>query len=199
MNATNALLSAIPPDEVDALLESGAELKLLDVRTSAEFESAHIPGSYNVPLEQLPEHRGELLGIGAPIVLVCRSGARARQAELQLREIDLPRVRILDGGLQAWEAAGLAVRRGRQHWSLERQVRAIAGTLVLVGTLGSLLVWPPLIFLAAFVGTGLLFAGLTDTCLMGMLLLRLPYNQGATCDVAGVMAQLKQPAGGRAG
>jgi hypothetical protein len=117
--------------------------------------------------------------------------ARARQAELLLREIGLWQLSVLDGGLQAWERAGLELVRGRQRWSLERQVRAVAGSLVLLGTLGSLLVWPPLIFLAVFVGGGLLFAGLIDTCLMGMLLLRLPYNQGATCDLPSVVAQLK--------
>ena len=174
-----------------AELQRSAEITILDVRSPVEFEAVHIPGSYNLPLDQLLEHRHELRGLEQPMVLVCRSGARARQAELLLREIGLWQLSVLDGGLQAWERAGLDLGRGRQHWSLERQVRAIAGSLVLIGTLGSLLVWPPLIFLAAFVGAGLLFAGLTDTCLMGMLLSHLPYNQGAASDVKTVIAQLK--------
>jgi len=69
---------------------------------------------------------------------------------------------------------------------------AIAGALVLIGVLGSLLVWQPLLYLALFVGAGLLFAGLTDTCMLGLLLLRLPYNRAATCDAAGVLARLRE-------
>ena len=187
---SSELPAAIQAGEAAELVRS-AGLKILDVRSPAEFEAVHIPGSYNVPLDQLPERRHELRSLEQPMILVCRSGARARQAELLLREAGLWQLSVLDGGLQAWEGAGLELVRGRRRWSLERQVRAIAGSLVLVGTLGGVLVWPPLIFLAMFVGAGLLFAGLTDTCLMGMLLLRLPYNRGATCDVPSVMAKLK--------
>jgi rhodanese-related sulfurtransferase len=196
---TTALLAPVAqPGELDELLKCGAELKILDVRTPAEFESAHIPGSYNLPLDRLPEHRAELQGGGAPVVLVCRSGTRARQADTLLREIGLHEVHVLEGGLSAWERGGLPVKRGRARWSLERQVRAIAGGLVLLGTLGGLLVWPPLIALALPVGAGLLFAGLTDTCMLGMLLMRLPYNRSATCNLASVMAQLKGESPGSA-
>jgi rhodanese-related sulfurtransferase len=187
---SNELPATIQAAEL-AELKRSAGLKILDVRSPAEFEAVHIPGSYNLPLDQVSEHRAELRGLEAPMVLVCRSGARARQTELLLSEIGLWQLSVLDGGLQAWERAGLELVHGRPHWGLERQVRAVAGTLVLLGTLSSLLVWPPLIFLAVFVGGGLLFAGLTDTCLMGMLLLRLPYNRGATVDLPSVMAQLK--------
>src|SRR5215208_3750723 len=90
-----------------AELKRSAEIKLLDVRSPAEFEAVHIPGSYNVPLDQLPEHRHELRSLERPLVLVCRSGARAHQAELLLREIGLWQLSVLDGGLQAWERAGL--------------------------------------------------------------------------------------------
>ena len=178
--------------EVDALTREGSGVKIIDVRTPAEFESVHIPGSYNLPLDQLSEHRGELgQGVGAPVVLVCRSGARAGEAEKLLRAVDMPDVHVMEGGLESWEAAGLAVRRGRQHWSLERQVRGVSGALVLIGTLGSLLLWRPLIALALFIGGGLLFSGLTNFCGMGMLLAKLPYNRGAFCDVRAVVAQLR--------
>lgn len=181
----------VAPHAVAPLIEQGADIKLIDVRTPAEFESAHIPGSYNVPLDQLPEHREELRSrLNGPAVLVCRSGARARQAEQVLREVDLPALHVLDGGLSAWEQAGLPTNRGRQRWSMERQVRGIAGGLVLTGVLGSAIAWPTLKWLAAFVGGGLLFSALTDTCGMAAVLGRLPWNRAATCDVGATLTRM---------
>ena len=181
----------VAPHAVAPLIEQGTDVKLLDVRAPAEFEAAHIPGSYNVPLDQLPEHREELRDrLTGPAVLVCRSGARARQAEQLLREIDLPALHVLEGGMTAWEQAGLPVNRGRQRWSMERQVRGIAGGLVLTGVLGSAIAWPPLKWLAAFVGGGLLFSALTDTCGMAAVLARLPWNRAATSDVGTTLARM---------
>jgi len=194
--AAEVAAEAVPPVLTAAgladLQRRHPELILVDVRSPVEFASIHIPGSYNVPLDQLTEHRAELASVGGPVVLVCRSGMRARQAETVLADVDISRLHVLDGGVTAWEQAGLGVTRGRQAWSIERQVRAIAGGLVLLGTLGGLLIWPPLLYLAVFVGAGLLFAGLTDTCAMGLLLARLPWNRRANaCDVASVLARLK--------
>ncbi len=183
--------------DIDAMLRRGEPLVLLDVRTPAEFAAAHIPGSYNVPLDLLPEHATEIgTAIGAPVVLVCRSGARARQAERSLPESAFPRLHVLNGGLAAWEAAGLSLNRGPQRWGMERQVRGVAGALVLAGALGGLLVSRPLGLLAAGVGAGLAFSAVTDTCGMAKLLSLLPYNQGASCDVSAVLRQMneRQPA-----
>lgn len=194
MRAMTTTPTDLPPiiesSELAQVLREGRDLRLIDVRTPAEYASVHIPGSYNVPLDQLAEHRTELAALDVPVVLVCRSGNRARQAEALLREVDFSPLHVLAGGVSAWEQAGLPLRRGRTAWSIERQVRAIAGALVLLGTLGSLLVWQPLIYLALFVGAGLLFAGLTDTCMMGMLLMKLPHNRAATCDVKAVVDEL---------
>ena len=196
MTASRAQLPrVVPVHAVDALAREGGSVKIIDVRTPAEFESVHIPGSHNLPLDQLAAHRGELgRGVGGSTVLVCRSGARASEAEKLLRAVNMPDVHVMEGGLERWEAAGLAVRRGRQHWSLERQVRGVSGALVLIGTLGSLLLWRPLIALAVFVGGGLLFSGLTNFCGMGMLLAKLPYNRSTSCDVQAVVAQLRSGA-----
>ncbi len=201
MMAEQTMVAELPPtlsaSELAEAQRAGA-VTLVDVRTPAEFQSAHIPGSYNVPLDQLAEHRAEFGGVGSPLVLVCRSGMRARQAEQSLQEADIPRLHVLDGGVSAWEQAGLPLTRGLQAWSIERQVRAIAGGLVVVGTLGSVLLWPPLLYLAMFVGAGLLFAGVTDTCAMGLLLARLPWNRSAaTCDVANVLTRLQAETSGR--
>ena len=185
-----ALPPIVAPEQLDRFRRAGHPTTIIDVRAPAEVEAVHIPGSYNVPLDQIAEHRDEFHGVGEPIVLVCRSGMRARQAEALLQAADVPRLHVLDGGVLAWDRAGLDVARGRQVWSLERQVRAIAGALVLTGALGSLLLWQPLVYLAMLVGAGLLVAGLTDTCAMGQILLRLPYNRQASCDVASVLARL---------
>ena len=178
-------------DTLSDLVTRQVPITILDVRSPAEFEAAHIPGSYNVPLDQLSEHARELgSALGGPAILVCRSGARARQAEQALRQAESPRLHVLDGGLAAWQMRGLPVNRGRQRWSLERQVRGVAGTLVLAGVAGGWLVWPPLALLAAAVGGGLAFSALTDTCGMALLLARLPYNRDATCDVGTVLQDL---------
>lgn len=183
------------PNLVDAemldRLQQITPIKIIDVRTPAEFESVHIPGSYNVPLDLLPEHRAELRDtLRSPVVLVCQSGTRARQAEQVLREIDLPQLHVLDGGISAWEAASKAVRRDRQRWSMERQVRGVAGAIVLAATLGGLLAWKPLMYVAAAIGAGLSYSALTNSCGMAMLLSKLPYNRGVTCDMGDVMRRL---------
>ncbi len=158
-------------------LEEPNPPRLLDVRTPGEFAGTHIPGSYNVPLDTLREHCAELRRDTGETVLVCRSGARAEQAEKILAEAGLTHTRVLAGGILAWEAAGAPVERAeRRRWDLERQVRFAAGALVLAGVLGSVAV-PGLEWVSAFVGAGLVFAALTNTCAMGMLLAKLPYNR----------------------
>ncbi|MDX6739141.1 rhodanese-like domain-containing protein [Actinocorallia sp. A-T 12471] len=163
----------VDPAGVRAL---GAQVLLLDVRGPAEFAAVRIPGSVNVPLDALP---GALDAVarhaaGRPVVLVCRSGARARQAA-RLVPGD-----VLDGGVEAWASSGNPVERPtagrRTPWSLERQVRFTAGSLVAVSAAASL-VWQPALAVAAAVGVGLAVAGATDTCLMGRALALLPFNR----------------------
>jgi rhodanese-related sulfurtransferase len=164
--------------------------RILDVRTPAEFETAHIPGSYNVPLDTLREHRTELLAhLDEQVVLVCRTGRRACQADQALTEAGLPNLRILDGGIVAWQTAGAPLTRGRPRWELERQVRLVAGAIVLAAVLASIAV-PALKWLAAAIGAGLAVAALTDTCAMGALLAKAPWNRGPRQDITTVVAQL---------
>lgn len=183
------------PASIDT--ESAAELakirgRILDVRTPAEFESVHIPGSYNVPLNLLSEHREELKeSIDGPIILVCATGTRARQADYSLRLAGFESVTVMEGGITAWQSEGREVIRGRQTWSLERQVRGVAGALVLAGTLGGTLLWEPLKLLALFVGGGLLFSAVTDICGLAALLAKLPYNRGPGCDINEIVRQLQ--------
>jgi rhodanese-related sulfurtransferase len=182
--------ATIDSQDLNARLSSAAPPRVLDVRTPGEFETAHIAGAYNVPLDLLREHRDEIVKhLDQDVVLVCRSGRRAAQAEETLRTAGLDNVHILDGGITAWEAKGFAVNRGPQRWDLERQVRLVAGSIVLTSILGSLAA-PKLKWLAAGIGAGLARAALTNTCAMGMALSTLPYNRGATCDAQTIVAQL---------
>ena len=167
-----------------------SSLRILDVRTAGEYESVHIPGSYNVPLDTLGEHAAEVAGATGDFVLVCQSGARARQAEEILRKAGVTNLHLLEGGMNAWLQQGGTVRRGRRRMSLERQVRIGAGTLVVIGAALALSVdiWFALIPL--LVGSGLVFAGVTDICMMATLLARFPWNREASCDSAAVVTAL---------
>ncbi len=170
--------ATIDSADLRRLMDSSSPPRVLDVRTPGEFETIHMPGAYNVPLDLLREHRDEILShMDDDMVLVCRSGQRAAQAEETLRQVGLTNVHILDGGITAWETKGFAVNRGAQRWDLERQVRLGAGLIVALSILVSIVV-PGVKWVAFAIGAGLAFAALTNTCAMGMLLARLPYNRG---------------------
>ncbi|MEV4492957.1 rhodanese-like domain-containing protein [Micromonospora coxensis] len=189
MSTNPATLNAA---ELRELIDSGRGPRLLDVRTPGEFETSHIPGAYNVPLDLLKEHREELRRhLDEDVVLICRSGARATQAGQTLAGAGLPNLKVLDGGMMAWQAAKAPIKQGAPRWDLERQVRLVAGSIVLVSILASVFV-PGLKWVAAFIGAGLTFAALTNTCAMGMLLGKLPYNRGASCDLDTVVGQLRE-------
>jgi rhodanese-related sulfurtransferase len=180
----------LDPAALHEITESGAGPRLLDVRTPGEFRTAHIPGSYNVPLDTLREHRAELLRhLDEDVVLICRSGGRAAQAEQALAEAGLPNLRILEGGVLAWETAGGPLNHGPARWDLERQVRLVAGGIVLLSGLAALLM-PGLYLIGTAVGAGLTVAALTNTCAMGMLLSKLPYNRGPRTDLESVIGAL---------
>jgi rhodanese-related sulfurtransferase len=191
MTSTRRLPSTLQPTELAELLRGDPAVRLLDVRTPAEFDAMHVAGAYNVPLDTLHEHAREIRAtVADPIVLLCQSGQRARKAEAGLARAGLTNLHVLEGGITGWVAADLPVRRGPKKVSLERQVRIAAGTLAAVGGLLATLVHPVFGLLPAFVGSGLLFSGLTDTCGMAVLLSKLPYNRGASCDVGAVVRAL---------
>ena len=196
------LAPVLGPAELTRLLRDHPGTRLLDVRTPGEFDAEHIAGAYNVPLDTLAEHGPEIrAGVADPVVLVCRSGQRARRAEEALKVAGMTNLHVLDGGMTAWTAAGLPVRRGAPRMSLERQVRIAAGALAATGGFLALFVHPLFAALPAFVGSGLVFAGVTDTCAMGMLIARLPYNRPASCDVPAMVRALTTgaaPSGSRA-
>jgi rhodanese-related sulfurtransferase len=171
--------AAISPQELAELHASGQAIDLIDVRTPAEFREVHVPFAKNVPLDRLePSHLAASCGgpVGQPVFVICLSGARGAKACEQLSAAGLRAVNI-EGGTLAWAAANLPVVRGKKTISLERQVRIAAGSLVLLGCVLGFFVHPLGYALSAFIGAGLVFAGVTDTCGMGMLLARMPWNQ----------------------
>ena len=181
----------LSPSGLRQLRRDHPAARVLDVRTPGEFEAQHIAGAYNVPLDTLAEHGPEIrAGVVEPVVLVCRSGQRARRAEEALKGVGMTNLHVLDGGIAAWIAAGEPVVDGTPRMSLERQVRVAAGALAGTGGLLALFADPLFAIIPSFVGAGLVFAGLTDTCAMGMLLARLPYNRPASCDVGAMVRAL---------
>jgi rhodanese-related sulfurtransferase len=169
----------VSPQQLAELCKK-CKIDLLDVRTPAEFREIHIADARNLPLDRLDpaavmkERNGRH---DEPLYLICRSGGRGGQACEKFRAAGFTNVINVEGGTLAWAECGLPVVRGKKTMSLERQVRIAAGFLVLVGAALGAFVHPAFIGLSAFVGAGLLFSGLTDTCGMGMLLARMPWNQ----------------------
>ncbi len=173
MRTTSIEIETIKVGEVDK--QKG--MLLLDVRTPAEFEESHIEGSVLHPLTGLDAAKVKALAEGKEgCLIICRSGNRARQAAEKLASAGVGRLGVLEGGVLAWEAAGQPLNRGAKTMSLERQVRIAAGALVFTGAVLGYFVNPAWIALSGFVGAGLVFAGITDTCGMGMLIARMPWN-----------------------
>lgn len=182
--------ATITSDELVRMRTDDPAVHVIDVRTPGEFETGHIEGSYNVPLDLLGEHVSDLAALDHSVVLVCQSGARATKALEQLVAAGKSNLRLLQGGMTAWTASGGQVARtNATRWAMDRQVRLVAGSLVLASVVAS--VWfPPARFVAGFVGAGLTFSAVTNTCGMAMALAKLPYNRGASCDMGAVLDQL---------
>ena len=176
---SQATLATINPKDLEDLKKAGKKFDLIDVRTPVEFRDVHAEGARNVPLDRLEPARvlQERKG-NEPIYVICHTGGRARKACELLQSAGLTDVVNVEGGTKAWAEAGLSVVRGKKAISLERQVRIVAGSLVLIGV-GLGFLHPALFGIAAFIGAGLVFAGITDTCGMGMMLARMPWNQVA--------------------
>jgi rhodanese-related sulfurtransferase len=186
-------MNSISPQSLHELHEHNQKIRLIDVRMPAEFQAAHIPFAENWPLESL-DPRAVLQSLGgatdAAVYVICQRGGRSANACGKLLTAGLSNVMNVEGGTAAWERAGLRVVRGKQTISLERQVRIAAGILVLAGSALGFLVHPYWIGLSAFVGAGLTFAGITDTCGMGLLIARMPWNQaGATANATTACAK----------
>lgn len=191
MTTVTATAVEIDAATLDRWLANGDGCCILDVRTPEEFELAHIPGSVNVPLGDLHHVADGLAGrpLETPLVLVCRSGRRAAQAHQTLTASGIDRLHVLDGGVLAWDDGARRVQRGRAPWAMDRQVRLVAGSLVLTGIVGSLFV-PRMKFFAGAIGFGLTFSAVTNTCAMARVLGLLPYNRRPVADVSAAVGAL---------
>jgi rhodanese-related sulfurtransferase len=181
-------VKTITPTELARLRNDGRAVDLIDVRTPVEFREVHAEGARSVPLDTIDpivimEARNG--SSREPLYLICRSGSRSLQAAERFIDAGYDIVASVEGGTLAWERAGLPVVRGAKAISLERQVRIASGSIVLIGTALGAFVHPAFLGLAAFVGAGLVFAGITDTCGMGMLLARMPWNRIGQTNACG--------------
>ncbi len=165
-------------------MTAGEPVALLDVRTPSEYQNIHVPGAVLEPLDSLDAARlAQHFSPEGPVYVLCQSGTRAKQAIQCLENAGVRCCVLVEGGTVGWVQAGLPVEgQTVKNISLERQVRIVAGALVLAGTLLGLLWNRLLLGLPALVGGGLLFAGITDTCGMGMLLARMPWNRAASSN-----------------
>jgi rhodanese-related sulfurtransferase len=168
------------PLTVEQLQPRLGQLTLIDVRSPGEYASGHIPGAHNIPLDQLGRALTALRATAArgELAVVCASGARSTAACEQLAAAGIPAATLV-GGTSAWARDGHPLHRpagARAGWAMDRQVRLAAGSLVAFGLLADLAL-PGARWLSAAVGGGLIVSALTNTCAMGNLLGRLPYNQ----------------------
>ena len=169
------------PTITAADLRNKPAAQLVDVRSASEFAAGHISGAINIPMDQIESRLADLSR--GPIVLICQMGKRAQMTADIIGPCGLD-LTVLEGGTAAWIQQGFpVVRTVKTRWSLERQVRLGAGLIVLTAVTLAMTVNPRWLFLAAFVGLGLTFAGLTDLCPMGEFLQRMPWNRRSHCDV----------------
>ncbi len=172
------MTATISPRELAAKKTAGEKFDLIDVRTPEEFGALHVEFAKNIPLDRFDTAKAASGGAdGAkPLYIICRSGARAGQACKLLAAAGVKAVNV-EGGSLAWEKAGLpVVRHAARGISMERQVRIAAGCLVVAGVALGWAAHPAWLGLAAFVGAGLIFAGITDSCGLALFLSRMPWN-----------------------
>lgn len=185
-------LEMISPKEAQEIISKDSRVRLLDVRSALEYSDSHIKDSINMPIDMLTSKIKDLSEHSQGYIVFCRTGNRSPMAADMLLQSGIRYVKVMEGGIERWKKERLPIVKGQGGVSLERQVRLIAGSLILLGIMLAWLVHWGFIFISVWVASGLVFAGLTDSCLMGMLLMKLPYNKkmyktklgGGTCSIS---------------
>jgi rhodanese-related sulfurtransferase len=172
------MIRTITPQDLVKQQTSGKPVDLIDVRTPVEFREVHVEFAKNVPLNEMnaAKFAAEREKLKEPLYVICRSGGRSGQACEKLIAAGVDAVNV-EGGTLAWDAVGLPVVRGKKAMSLERQVRILIGSMVLLSSLLAYFVSIYWIGLTAFFGGGLIFSGITDFCGLALILARMPWNQ----------------------
>lgn len=173
-------IESISPSGLLQRRQSGKSCDLIDVRTRAEFREVHVEFARNVPLDQLDADsimKARNGSSGEPLYVVCQAGGRSQKACEAFQKKGYTNVVNVEGGTQACATSGLPLVRGKKSVSMERQVRMAAGSMVLTGVILGWFVHPAFYGLAAFVGGGLLFSGITNTCGMAVVLAKMPWNK----------------------
>jgi rhodanese-related sulfurtransferase len=164
-------------------MEQDSNIVLIDVRTPGEFRSSHARGAQNIPSSELTMEKVRSIthGKSEAVYVICQSGGRSTKACQQLLAENSPGLTIVnvEGGTGAWVAAGLPIITGKGVISLDRQMRIVAGSLTLIGVLLGWQVHSGFYGLSAFVGCGLIFAGVSNICPMIGLLSLMPWNNRA--------------------
>ena len=176
---TTTNVRTVAPVEIQNLLDSGYTLDLIDVRTPAEYREIHAVGALNIPLDEIEPERmlADRSNDSEPLYFICRSDSRGKQACEAFHAVGYTNVANVAGGTVAWNDLGLPVERGKAAVSLERQVRIAAGLLVISGVVLGLLHHSAWTALSAFIGAGLTYSGITDTCGMAVILAKMPWNR----------------------
>lgn len=164
-------------DFKSALDGNNKDSTFIDVRTVAEYNSEHINGVKNIPLDEIQKRLNELTSY-QKIYLHCQSGTRCHKAFKQIQEyFTNSSILVFSGGIEAWKQAGYSLERNYRTLPIMRQVMIAAGSLVLVGFISFLLGHSTGLYLMAFVGCGLLFSGLTGWCGIAKFLSFMPWNR----------------------
>ncbi len=184
--------ATISADEAFRLVSKGADSSVIDVRTGAEFDGEHIPGSRLIPVDEVEARADEVRAAPVPRLLLCRSGNRATIAQKALEKLHVKGLTVIEEGLGAYLGAGGNTVKGKASMSLERQTRIVMGILVLLGIFLAIFVHPAFLILSGFIGAGMIFSGITDCCAMGMVIAKMPWNRstasGNTSSAGGTCA-----------
>ena len=173
-------VNTITPKELNDLLTEQPDLHLVDIRMPPEFREVHVAGASNIPFDRLSAQRlaSAFEGNGGSTTyFICKAGKYSLKACEKARKLGLSEVVSVEGGTDACAIAGLSVERGKKGVSLERQVRITAGLVILAGAVLAMTVHPYWVGVPAFIGAGLVYSGISDTCGMAAMLTRMPWNR----------------------
>jgi rhodanese-related sulfurtransferase len=181
-------VTRITPQELHAILDEDEKINLIDVRTTAEYRAGHVAGARLIPLDELRSEipaADELYGEAGhehTLYLTCQFGLRSEQAAERLIDAGYDNLAVIDGGMQAWQKAGLPMQRCGSAISLERQVQIAIGTLLVLKVLFGFTIHELFFAAIPLIGAGLIIAGITNSCSMARMIALLPWNQNRNCS-----------------